>query len=371
MRDNCGWGVEMTATKMVLLWVGALIALGGLYGYMTWRASASTCTCAMCRVSRDNPDVIYSMEPALALDTTLQPLNGKWVTPDGLGPELKGNVVLLDFWGTFCAPCITSIPANNRVYDKYASKGLIFAGISADSKIALGEFKKSVDVHYPLLASDHETFSNFKVEFTPSTFLFDRGGKLIWKGIHLENQDGTPIASLEKALVKALEAPGGSATPAPKKDQAPAEATAPAPKLGSPMIALDGDWLTAKGKAPGLKGNVVLLDFWGTFCGPCVQSIPANNKLLKEKGAEGLMIVGVATDSKAVVEDFIKKTTMNYPLIAGTKKTFENYGIEFLPSTFLYDRNGLLVWSGAQFEKENGTIEPEFQKALDAALTKK
>jgi thiol-disulfide isomerase/thioredoxin len=355
-------GATMTQTKVIAFWIAAMLALGGAYGYMTWRSNAALCDCASCRTARDNASGRMSLEPALPLETAMPALKGMWVTPDGATPDLQDKVVLLDFWGTFCAPCISAIPTNNRIYQKYASKGLVLAGVSTDSKIALGEFKKNVEVVYPLLASDAATFAAYKIEFTPSLYLFDRSGKMVWKGMGLEKPDGSPIESFEKAVTQALE------SSAKKQDVQTAAEVVP-PKIGSPFPVLAGDWLTADGKEPEFKGKVVLLDFWGTFCGPCVAAIPANNKFVKRMDGKNFVMAGIAADTKEVLLEFKKTIDFSYPLLAGTQKTFEMIGIEILPSMYLYDRSGKVVWAGAQLEKRDGKPDPEFEAALSAALS--
>ena len=339
-----------------------MLVLGGVYGYKTWQANAATCDCANCRKAKQNSGGADTLEPSLALNTAMPAVTGTWVTPDGKGPELKDKVVLLDFWGTFCGPCIAAFPGNNKIYEQYAAQGLVFAGVSIDSKAALEDFKKNVEVRYPLLASSRDVFAAYQIEFTPSTFLFNKEGKLVWKGLQLDNPDGSINSSFEKALTQAL---------ADLKKAAAAPEAITTPALGSAYIPVTGQWISPEGKDPVLKGNVVVLDFWGTFCGPCIASIPSNNKIYEKYAPQGFVLAGVSTDTKAVLDEFKKTVETRYPLLVSTDKAFTDYGIEFTPSTFLYDRNGKLVWKGAQLEKRDGSLNPDFEKALTAALAAK
>lgn len=350
----------MTQGRLIAFWIAAMLVLGGVYGYKTWQEN-SGCNCVNCRKAKQSSGESNTLEPSLALNTAMPAIAGTWVTPDGKGPELKDKVVLLDFWGTFCGPCIAAFPGNNKIYEKYAPQGLVMAGVSIDSKAALDDFKKTVEVRYPLLSSNREVFGAYQIEFTPSTFLFNKDGKLIWKGLQLDNPDGSINSSFEKALTQAL---------ADLKKPAAAETSA-TPALGAAYIPVTGTWISPDGKEPVLKGNVVLLDFWGTFCGPCVAAIPSNNKIYEKYAPQGFVLVGVATDTKAVIDDFKKTVDIRYPLLAGNEKAFTDYGIELLPSTFLYDRGGKLVWKGAQLDKRDGTLNPDFEKALTAALAAK
>jgi len=196
--------IIVTQGKLIAIWFGMMVLLGGIYGYMTWRSNQLG-EPDRSQMVKEDPSVKPAPAPKLALGTVMPVYTGSWIAPDDKGPETKGRVVLLDFWGTFCAPCIAAIPSNNTLLEKFSKQGLVVLGVSQDSKIALIEFKKNVDVRYPLLASNPETFAAFQVETTPSLFLFDRSGKLVWKGLAIEHKDGSISEPFEKALIQALE----------------------------------------------------------------------------------------------------------------------------------------------------------------------
>ncbi len=143
-----------------------------------------------------------SAEPELG--AAMLPVPGTWISPDGKDPELKGKVVLLDFWGIFCPPCRAAIPNNNKLYEKYAPKGFVLAGVTIDKKVALDDFKTSVDVRYPLLSTPVKTFEDYGIQIMPTTYLYDKSGKLVWKGNHLVDEKEVILADFEKALTAAL-----------------------------------------------------------------------------------------------------------------------------------------------------------------------
>ena len=94
-----------------------------------------------------------------------------------------------------------------------------------------------------------------------------------------------------------------------------------------------------------LRGKVVLLNFFATWCVPCRQEIPDFVRLyegLKDKGFE---IIGVSLDQEgeAVLKPFIKHYAITYPIVLGTSKVILDYGgIKGVPTTFLIDRNGII-----------------------------
>ena len=100
------------------------------------------------------------------------------------------------------------------------------------------------------------------------------------------------------------------------------------------------------------KGKVVILDFWATWCPPCVKEIPHFNELYKEYGEKGLVVLGVSLDrgGAQTVVDFKKnKLPISYPIVMGNRETggvYQNYlpaeergGIPF---TFVIDREGVI-----------------------------
>jgi peroxiredoxin len=109
-----------------------------------------------------------------------------------------------------------------------------------------------------------------------------------------------------------------------------------------------------------LRGKVVLLDFWATWCVPCRQEIPRFVELQDQYGDRGLQIIGVSMDDSAdPVRDFYKQYKMNYPVVMGDAKTGEAYGgVLGLPIAFVIGRDGKIYWKHigatdmAVFEKE-------------------
>lgn len=128
----------------------------------------------------------------------------------------------------------------------------------------------------------------------------------------------------------------------------------PAPDFTLPL--LDGGQL----RLSSYRGEVVLLDFWATWCVPCREEIPHFVELQKKYRDRGLQIVGVSMDdSPDPVHPFYRQFHMNYPVVMGTAEVGSAYGgVLGLPIAFLIDRQGRIyskrmgATDAAVFEKE-------------------
>jgi thiol-disulfide isomerase/thioredoxin len=90
------------------------------------------------------------------------------------------------------------------------------------------------------------------------------------------------------------------------------------------------------------RGKVVLLDFWATWCAPCMAEMPRFMAWQKQYGASGLQVIGISMDDDpAPVRKLYEKLKLNYPVVMGDERLGELYGgVMGLPVTFLLDRNG-------------------------------
>lgn len=92
------------------------------------------------------------------------------------------------------------------------------------------------------------------------------------------------------------------------------------------------------------KGNVVYVDFWASWCGPCAKSFPFLNELHGQLGGQGLQIVGVNLDENA---DDAKAFLAKYPAsftVAGdvSKQCAKDFGVKAMPSSYIIDRKGIV-----------------------------
>lgn len=113
---------------------------------------------------------------ALAPDFTLMTLDGKEITLS----HLKGKVVLLDFWATWCAPCRESIPHLIQLYQGYRENGFEVIGLNMDKgdEGVVRRFTESMKISYPIVIVPEEVVRNYGVTAIPTTFFIDKEGKI-------------------------------------------------------------------------------------------------------------------------------------------------------------------------------------------------
>jgi cytochrome c biogenesis protein CcmG, thiol:disulfide interchange protein DsbE len=115
-----------------------------------------------------------------------------------------------------------------------------------------------------------------------------------------------------------------------------------------------------------LKGRVVYVDFWASWCGPCRRSFPWLNEMHQKYGARGFTVVGVNVDKRRPdAERFLQQTPANFTIVydeAG--KTPEAYAVKGMPSSYLIDTAGKVVAVESGFRDEQKAVFEERIRAL-------
>ena len=130
---------------------------------------------------------------------------------------------------------------------------------------------------------------------------------------------------------------------------------------GKPMPPLDlSEWINGEVKSPDIKGKVLIVDFYATWCGPCMRAIPHNNELLKKYKDKGLVIIGVCTSDRGQ-ETFAanaKEKGIKYPAARDAKlKTEKAWQAHYYPTYAIVDRKGIVRVIGLQPENVEKVVK--------------
>ncbi|MDI1336937.1 MAG: redoxin domain-containing protein, partial [Lacunisphaera sp.] len=337
----------------------------------------------------------------------------------------KGKTVVLDFWATWCGPCQQAMPHYEEMHRKYAAKGVVFLGICCfDTRPNYDKWVEASKGKYTFTtvfdpvgkpaAGDKEAMkktimmqlSGGALTPLPTTLVINAEGKLVGNyvgygpGTHAGLANLLMLAGVELAAEdkpkeffpagstarKPAEAAGGmmaAATikPAPAPDKpAPARpATLAAGAVAPDFVMKD---LAGKDvKLSDFKGKVVILDFWATWCGPCIGSFPHTAKIAAQyKDQDVVVLASCTSDTRAAFEKWVPANQEKYAAILFAadpnergSATFDKrassalYGVVGIPTQFVIGRDGKIV---ATIVGNGGEGDPRTEGALALAGVK-
>jgi cytochrome c biogenesis protein CcmG/thiol:disulfide interchange protein DsbE len=317
--------------------------------------------------------------------------------------NLRGKVVVVDFWATWCGPCVNAIPKNVALVKEYAADGLVFLGVhdAARGSERMTSLAKETRINYPLAVDNGgKSARAWNVSFWPTYAVIDRKG--IVRAIGLQPQHVRAV--VEKLIAEAPPEGAGGTRPAegaapaggksgsgeatiertPATDATPAkpldasllegkparraalakfDSCPPAPALGGATTWTDpSNSLGGATSLEALKGKIVVLDFWATWCGPCIASIPKNNEIARKFADRGVVLLGVChPEGGEKMLDVAKSKGIAFPTCLDARgEVIASYVVDSYPDYYLIDREGRL--RGA--DVGNGNLE----KAIESLL---
>lgn len=295
-----------------------------------------------------------------------------WANGEVTAEAMKGKIVVVDVWATWCGPCIGSIPHNNEMAEKYKDRGVLVVGIcsSKNGQDKMEQVVKEHDIRYPTGKDKTlQAAKDWKVMWYPTYAVVDRAGNVRAIGLKPDAVDkvvekllaepASADASLRGTVLVSTDEPSaGAASPVAidpewlEGDRSRFEGL-----QGKPAPAMNlSNWINSKPLSQqDLAGKVVLVDFWATWCGPCIASIPKTNDWMDKYGPQGLVIVGVCNQrGHEKMADTAKEKGIRYPIAAdATGEIAKQWKVDGYPDYYLIDRAGNLRIADCK----NGKVE--------------
>ncbi len=116
------------------------------------------------------------------------------------------------------------------------------------------------------------------------------------------------------------------------------------PEKGDAMLDFTLDGLDGQANSlASYKGQPIVLNFWGTFCEPCVREMPLLERFHQEHVDEGLQVIGVNLNEPVVsVRSFVRETDVSFQILLDKDVVRKRYGVLYFPTTFFIDKDGTI-----------------------------
>jgi len=131
-------------------------------------------------------------------DWTVQSLDGQ----DFKMTETKGKVVFLNFWATWCPPCVAEMPSIQRLHEKLKDDGIAFVCISNEEASKINQFVREKKFTFPIYAMRGAPPAIYKTRGIPATFILSPDGKIAFRHIGSANWDDEKSIDFIKGLIK-------------------------------------------------------------------------------------------------------------------------------------------------------------------------
>lgn len=288
--------------------------------------------------------------------------------------DYAGKPVLIDFWGTWCPPCRAAAPKVSALAEKYSENIRVFAVCNTRKGDVMVETANDCGMKVPTAVDqDDKTATAYGVQWWPYYVLIDSKGVIRAAGIRSDK--------VEDAMKKLIEIEAGEASDT---------ASIPATPLTKPTLAAKDEWLEGDGdrremlntmhgkpapaltvenwmnsselSADDLKGKIVVLDFWATWCGPCIASIPKNNAIAEKYADKGVVFIGVCHPRGVEkMSETASEHGITYPIAADPSgSTNEAFKVNSYPDYYIIDRQGNVVVADAK----NNAVEAILEELL-------
>ena len=267
--------------------------------------------------------------------------------------QREGKAVMIDVFADWCIPCkelderTFTDPAVKKEAERFVALKLNLTTSDANSEA--GRARK-----------------RFDIIGVPTVILLDASGREDETTRLTGFEKPSDFVARLKRVSSAQPAPGSEVASKPPSDRAVVADAAPGAYEMAPSVSMK---LLEGGKIDmeSLRGKVVLLDFWATWCVPCLSEIPMFNELSKAHKVAGLELIGVSLDDEgaAKVKPFVKIHPMAYTKVVGDDKIAESFKVvpDSLPIAILVDKEGRIRFTHKGIVKKE-TLEEQITRLL-------
>jgi thiol-disulfide isomerase/thioredoxin len=276
--------------------------------------------------------------------------------------EHKGKIVILDFWATWCGPCVLAMPEYLRTFEKFDKDQVVFIGVNqAESSDVVAEFIANEGWKLDVVMDPNQAIARqYQVSGIPHTVIVDKDGKMQWVHVGYSSEAATHMSDAIEDLLAGREV-----------RQQKTDDVAMHKSVGQPASAFNLDTLDGKETfaLDDHRGKVVVLDFWATWCGPCVRAMPQYAKIMEQFDEKDVIFIGVNEAEKPdVISQFLDSHEWKLKVLLDRDQAVaKRFGVQAIPHTVIIGPDGKIEWAHVGF---HDSTPKAFEKALQELIGK-
>ena len=269
----------------------------------------------------------------------------------------KNKIVILDFWATWCGPCVLAMPDYLKEFGEFDPEEVMFIGVNqAEGSEVVQEFIDTKGWDLNVIMDPNQAIArDYGVSGIPHTVIIGKDGKMHWVHVGYSSDAAT---HMREAIVDLL---AGRPVKQQETDQVALHESVGKPAAPFELELLDGESFSLEEH----RGKVVVLDFWATWCGPCVRAMPKYAEIMKKFDPEKVVFVGVNESEKPdVISRFLTNREWDLNVVLDRNQAVaKRYGVEAIPHTVIVGPDGTIEWAHVGFHDST-------PKAFEDALRK-
>lgn len=269
----------------------------------------------------------------------------------------KGKIIILDFWATWCGPCVLAMPAYLREFEQFDPNEVMFLGVNqAEATETVEEFVEAKGWDLDVIKDPNQAVARqYGVSGIPHTVIIGKDGTMKWVHVGFSSEAAEQMREAVVDLLAGREV---------RQQQTEEVALHKSVGTAAPGFELEG--LDKKGYTlEDYRGKVVVLDFWATWCGPCIRAMPQYAEIMAKFDPEKVVFFGInEAERPEAVQAFLdnREWKLNV-LLDRDQAVAKRFGVEAIPHTVIVRPDGTIEWAHVGFHDST-------PKAFENALRK-